>query len=105
MSELNGSLKSWFHGFMTSDWRPLNKDIDKIGRPSIIIIGLVSSVGRASTRQSESRSIKSRLSKFFFVHPKFIMRKAFHNSLGKHYNVYSFFSSVFFKIKTQFIAK
>ena len=35
-------------------------------------IGLVSSVGRAPAHQSGCRRFKSRSSKFFFVHPKFI---------------------------------
>ena len=36
--------------------------------------GLVSSVGRAPARQSGGRRFKSRSSKFFFVHPKFIFQ-------------------------------
>ena len=47
---------------MTSHWRPPNKDIDKIGRPPIV---LVSSVGRAPALQSGGHRFKSRSGKFF----------------------------------------
>ena len=47
---------------MTSDWRPPNKDIDKIGRPPI---GLDSSVDRSPARQSGGRRFKSSSCHFF----------------------------------------
>ena len=83
MYELNGESKvmvSWFHDFWLAP--PEQRYLQNRETTNI---GLVSSAGRASARQSESRRFKSRLSKFVFVHPKFIMRKVWktlHNSLG-----------------------
>ena len=61
-------LSGTVFGFMTSDWRPPNKDIDKIGETANV--GLDASVGyRAPARQSGGRRFKFCSSKFFFVHP------------------------------------
>ena len=64
-----GVIPGWraVYGFMTSDWRSPNKDIDK--NRETANTGRDSSVGRAPARQSGGRRLKSRSSKLFFVHP------------------------------------